>query len=132
MGEAAHTLMHEARADRSVQNRSSALFKPLTIANGTITLKHRVIMSPMTRNRGIPENELSTPDNQNRVWLADALMAEYYSQRASDGGLIITESILPCEGSGGMPGVPGLWLAEQIEGWKLVSCKRFLCVKQLY
>ena len=99
----------------------SALFTPLTIAKGQVTLKHRIVMSPMTRNRGVPLNPISTPENQNMVWTADELVAKYYSQRATDGGLIITESILPCAGSGGMPGVPGLWLTEHIKGWKLVS-----------
>jgi N-ethylmaleimide reductase len=55
------------------------LFTPVQI--GPITLKHRIVMPPMSRLRaqwpsGIPSD----------------LMREYYSQRASDGGLILTES----------------------------------------
>ena len=102
------------------KGQSSKLFTPLRIANGDIELKHRVIMSPMTRNRGVPLSE-STPEKPNRVWIADELIAKYYAQRASDHGLIITESILPSPESGAMPGVPGLWLPEQVAGWKLVS-----------
>lgn len=56
------------------------LFTPVHI--GAITLKHRVVMPPLSRLRaewpsGVPSN----------------LMLEYYSQRASDGGLIFTEAI---------------------------------------
>lgn len=76
-------------------------------------------MAPMTRNRGVPLNE-STPEEPNRVWIADDLVAKYYSQRVTRGGLLITESIMPSAEAGGMPGVPGLWLKEHGEGWKLV------------
>ena len=105
---------------RSPRGANSALFTPLAIANGGITLKHRVVMAPMTRNRGVPLRCESTPENQNRVWVADELVAEYYAQRATEGGLIITESILPSPESGAMPGVPGMWLEEHARGWKLV------------
>ena len=98
---------------------SSALFKPLKIGNGQLELKHRIILSPCTRNRGVPLEE-STPEKLNRIWVPDALMADYYGQRVSDGGLIITEGITPSPEGGAMPGVPGLWLKEQAEGWKLV------------
>lgn len=71
------------------------LFQPLTIGNGKITLKHRIVMAPLTRNRGTPLNPDSTPENPNRIWLPNDLMVEYYSQRATDGGLIISEAIPP-------------------------------------
>ena len=70
------------------------LFTPLKIANGTIELQHRVILAPMTRNRGVPLSE-GTEETPNRIWLADDLVALYYSQRASRGGLLITEGIPP-------------------------------------
>lgn len=95
---------------------SASLFKPLEIANGRITISHRVIMAPMTRNRGVPLSD----DASNRVWLADSTLAEYYSQRASAGGLIITEGIPPSLEASGMPGVPGLFDASQLPGWKAV------------
>lgn len=59
---------------------SRKLFTPLRI--GTMHLSHRIIMSPLTRKRcpaGIP-----TP-----------LVAEYYAQRATQGGLIISEGMHP-------------------------------------
>lgn len=74
---------------------NSKLFDPLTIANGKIILSHRVIHAPMTRNRGVPVNATSTPDNPNRVWYPGDLMVEYYRQRTTPGGLIISEGIPP-------------------------------------
>jgi hypothetical protein len=46
-----------------------------------MTLKHRVVMAPLTRSRSIQPN--SIPGD---------LMAEYYAQRTADGGLIIGEA----------------------------------------
>ena len=74
---------------------SSALFHPLSINNGKIQLSHRVILAPLTRNRGTPLKAESTAEDPNRVWLANEMMAEYYSQRASEGGLMITEGVPP-------------------------------------
>lgn len=75
--------------------KDSALFRPLTIGNGRITLRHRIIHAPLTRNRGVPENPISTAENPNRVWIPGDLVINYYSQRASEGGLIISEGIPP-------------------------------------
>lgn len=99
---------------------SSALFTPLTIANGKTTLNHRIVMAPMTRNRGIPLPPVD-PEAPTRTWIPDALNATYYSQRTTPGSLQITESTLIGPEAGAMPGVPGLWLPEQVEGWKLVT-----------
>lgn len=73
---------------------TAKLFSPWVIANGKIKLSHRVVMAPMTRNRGVPLRK-GTPEEPNRTWLADDLVAEYYQQRASKGGLLITEGIPP-------------------------------------
>lgn len=80
---------------RQINRADSKLFQPLVIANGKIELKHRVVMAPLTRNRGTPVNPNSTPENPNRAWYPNDLMAEYYSQRATEGGLIISEAIPP-------------------------------------
>ena len=58
---------------------TSALFTPLNI--GPLTLKHRVVMAPLTRSRSEQPGDI--PGD---------LMREYYTQRASDGGLIISEA----------------------------------------
>ena len=49
---------------------------------GTLQLKHRIVMSALTRLRVDPVTE--APRDINKV---------YYEQRASDGGLIITEGV---------------------------------------
>lgn len=72
----------------------SKLFSPLTIANGRIILKHRVVHAPLTRNRGVPLVQ-GTPEHPNRIWVPDDLVAEYYEQRTTDGGLLISEGIPP-------------------------------------
>ncbi len=83
------------------------LFTPLQL--GTLTLKHRVIMPPLTRSRSIQ------PDS-----IPGDLMAEYYSQRASDGGFIIGEATNISLTSRGWLGAPGLFSDQQVEGWKQV------------
>ena len=56
-----------------------ALFTPVRL--GAIELAHRVVMAPLTRLRSEPPGDVPGP-----------LMAEYYGQRASAGGLMVTES----------------------------------------
>jgi 2,4-dienoyl-CoA reductase-like NADH-dependent reductase (Old Yellow Enzyme family) len=77
----------------------------------------------MTRNRGVPLDASSavSVSQPTRIWLPDQLHATYYSQRATPGGLVISESIHPSASSGAMPGVPGLWLREHIAGWRQVT-----------
>jgi N-ethylmaleimide reductase len=72
----------------------STLFEPLHL--GAIPLKHRVVMAPLTRLR-----------SQQPFDVPHGLNAEYYGQRASDDGLIITEATDTSEQARGYPGVPG-------------------------
>lgn len=72
-----------------------------------IPLTNRIAMAPMTRTRATD----SVPN---------AMMAEYYGQRAS-AGMIITEGIAPSDVGRGYPDTPGLWNAEQVEGWRLAT-----------
>lgn len=51
------------------------MFEPLAIADGKITLQHRIIHAPMTRNHGTPLRADSTAENPNRDWIANNLMA---------------------------------------------------------
>jgi N-ethylmaleimide reductase len=74
---------------------------------GSIELKNRVVMSPMTRCRAIG----NVPND---------LMAEYYRQR-SDAGLIITEGVAPSPNGLGYARIPGIYSKEQVEGWKKVT-----------
>ncbi|MDQ6993396.1 MAG: alkene reductase [Mariprofundus sp.] len=81
------------------------LFTPITL--GKVTLKNRVVMAPMTRNRA-PES-LPTP-----------LMIEYYKQRSS-AGLIITEGAQISEQAVGYPATPGIYSDAQVASWKAVT-----------
>lgn len=94
----------------------SRLFTPLAIAHGRLQLSHRVVMAPMTRNRGVPLY-IGKP---NRAWGHDDLGVAYYSQRTTPGGLIITEGIYPTVEASASPCVPGLFLPEQVPGWKAI------------
>jgi 2,4-dienoyl-CoA reductase-like NADH-dependent reductase (Old Yellow Enzyme family) len=82
------------------------LFDPLRL--GDLDLPNRVVMAPLTR--------LRAGDSQ----IPNALMAEYYAQRAS-AGLLITEGVPVSPQGVGYQGVPGIWSREQVEGWKLVT-----------
>ena len=74
----------------------------------SLQLENRMVMAPMTRSRATPAH---TPN---------ALMATYYSQRAT-AGLIITEGTSPSPNGLGYPRIPGLFSAEQVEGWTLTT-----------
>nr|WP_199045024.1 alkene reductase [Dyella sp. ASV24] len=82
------------------------LFDPLDTAS--IQLANRAVMAPMTRSRAVDAN---TPN---------ALMAEYYGQRAS-AGLIVTEGTSPSPNGLGYPRIPGLFNEAQVRGWKAVT-----------
>ncbi|RKK94426.1 hypothetical protein BFJ70_g13618 [Fusarium oxysporum] len=87
----------------------SRLFQPMNIGN--IKVQHRVGMAPLTRLR-------SSIDR-----VPNALMKEYYGQRASiPGTLIITEGTLvsPAAG-GGFARTPGIWNQEQVNAWKEIT-----------
>jgi N-ethylmaleimide reductase len=83
-----------------------SLFSPLQV--GALTLENRVVMAPMTRSRAV---EAGVPN---------ALMAEYYAQRAS-AGLIVTEGTSPSPNGTGYARIPGIWSQAQVEGWRLVT-----------
>lgn len=74
---------------------------------GTLKLKNRIVMSPLTRNRAIGN-------------VPNTMMAQYYSERASV-GLIITEGTSPSPNGLGYPRIPGIYSQAQIDGWKLVT-----------
>jgi N-ethylmaleimide reductase len=74
---------------------------------GNVTLQNHLVMAPMTRNRATGNNP-------------DALMAEYYAQRAT-AGLIITEGTSPSPNGLGYPRIPGIFSLAQIDGWKRIT-----------
>lgn len=88
----------------------SKLFTPLQV--GRIgKLSHRVVLAPLTRNRAT-EPDLSP---------GASLTALYYRQRASPGGLLITEATHVSPESLAYPSTPGIWSSQQVEGWKTVT-----------
>jgi N-ethylmaleimide reductase len=77
---------------------------------GAITFKHRVVMPPLSRLRA--EWPSGVPSDLN---------LEYYSQRASDGGLIFTEATAVSSTGRGYRGAPGIYSDEQVAGWKRIT-----------
>ena len=86
----------------------NTLFSPTSI--GPVSLKHRVVMAPLTRSRSVQPGDV--PGD---------LMVEYYGQRASKGGLIITEASSIAVHSRGWYAAPGFYSDEQVVGWKRVT-----------
>lgn len=84
----------------------STLFDPLQL--GDLRLPNRILMAPLTRSRAIGQR------------LPNALMAEYYAQRAS-AGLIVSEATIVTPMGAGYANTPGIWSAEQVKGWKHVT-----------
>jgi N-ethylmaleimide reductase len=85
---------------------SDSLLSPVKL--GRYTLPNRVVLAPLTRNRA---GEGLAPT---------ALNALHYAQRAS-GGLLITEASQISPQGMGYPNTPGIYSAEQVEGWRLVT-----------
>jgi N-ethylmaleimide reductase len=83
------------------------LFQPLTV--GDLELPHRVLMAPLTRSRA------SQPGDA-----PNAMMAEYYAQRAG-AGLIISEATQISPQGKGYAFTPGIHTDEQVAGWRLVT-----------
>jgi 2,4-dienoyl-CoA reductase-like NADH-dependent reductase (Old Yellow Enzyme family) len=84
----------------------SLLFTPVKV--GALTLPNRIIMAPLTRSRaGVSR-------------MPNALMKEYYTQRAA-AGLIISEATAVSPMGVGYADTPGIWSDEQVEGWKAIT-----------
>lgn len=82
------------------------LFNPLQ--TGSVSLANRILMAPLTRARADAGH------------MPNALMAEYYSQRAT-AGLIVTECTMVAENTSAFYAEPGIYNAEQITAWKVVT-----------
>lgn len=85
---------------------SPNLLEPFSLHD--LNLSNRVAMAPLTRARAGEER------------LPNALMAEYYAQRAS-AGLIISEATTISEQANGWLHSPGIYTDEMVEGWKLTT-----------
>lgn len=87
--------------------KNSPFFTPVNL--GLHTLKNRIVLPPLTRQRS------TQPGN-----IANALMAEYYQQRAG-AGLLVTEGTQIEPRGQGYAWTPGIHSPEQIAGWRLVT-----------
>lgn len=84
----------------------SSMFEPLTL--GAVTLKNRVVMAPLTRSRSGDQR------------IPNAMMTEYYAQRAG-AGLILSEATSVMPMGVGYEATPGIWNQDQVEGWSKVT-----------
>ena len=84
----------------------TTIFDPITL--GDVQLSNRIIMAPLTRCRA----------DAGRV--PNALMAEYYVQRAS-AGLILSEATSVTPMGVGYPDTPGIWSNDQVRGWANIT-----------
>ncbi|NBW95761.1 MAG: alkene reductase [Planctomycetia bacterium] len=84
----------------------SKLLEPFTI--GELALPNRVVMAPLTRGRA------------GTARIPNAVMAEYYVQRAS-AGLIIAEATTISEQANGWLESPGVYTDAMEAGWKGVT-----------
>jgi N-ethylmaleimide reductase len=87
-------------------NAQIDLFSPVQL--GPYTLRNRIVMAPLTRNRAGAGN-VPVPLN-----------AIHYAQRASAGLIIAEASQISPQGMG-FPDTPGIHSSEQVEGWRLVT-----------
>ncbi|EJU01874.1 FMN-linked oxidoreductase [Dacryopinax primogenitus] len=86
----------------------SLLFTPIRLGN--VTLPHRIVMAPLTRNRGYDDH---TPSE---------IALTMYTQRASfPGTLVITEGTFIAKEAGGYRHVPGIYNEKQIAAWKKIT-----------
>ncbi|MDF9787284.1 alkene reductase [Polynucleobacter sphagniphilus] len=81
------------------------LFTPVKL--GSIELKNRLVMAPLTRMRAVAGD------------VPNPLAVEYYAQRAS-AGLIITEATQISPLGMGYPATPGIYSADQTAAWKKI------------
>jgi N-ethylmaleimide reductase len=88
-----------------------SLFDPVQF--GALALQSRIVMAPLTRNRAVGPGQVP-----------NALMAEYYAQRArpaTGAALIISEAAQISAEGRGWRDTPGLHSAEQVQGWREVT-----------
>ena len=101
------TQLAKANQMGTSKTNSMLLFSPFRLGN--LLLSHRVVHPPLTRLRANPDDSVSD------------IMIEYYRQRASPGGFMITESVHPSYDSRGYFGAPGIYEDHHIAGWKKLA-----------
>ncbi|NYH16500.1 alkene reductase [Paraburkholderia bryophila] len=84
------------------------LFTPITV--GAYPLSHRVALAPMTRLRTIQPGDIPSP-----------MMADFYGQRASEGGLEIIEGVSISVTARSYLGAASFYHDGQTAGWKAIA-----------
>jgi N-ethylmaleimide reductase len=84
------------------------LFNPVQV--GAYTLSHRVTLAPMTRLRTTQPGDVPS-----------AMMADFYGQRASDGGLEIVEAASVSVQARSYLGAASIYHDGQMEGWQAIT-----------
>ena len=84
------------------------LFTPTKV--GAYTLSHRVVLAPMTRLRTIQPGDIPSP-----------MMADFYGQRASEGGLEIVEGVSISVTARSYLGAASFYHDGQVAGWKAIA-----------
>jgi 2,4-dienoyl-CoA reductase-like NADH-dependent reductase (Old Yellow Enzyme family) len=92
--------------DSDTEKAMTSLLDPITIGN--LQLPNRIWMAPLTRSRAGAERQ------------PNALMADYYAQRAS-AGLILSEATSVTPMGVGYADTPGIWSERQIAGWRPIT-----------
>ena len=77
---------------------------------GSVNVKNRVVMAPMTRCRADPS-----------TGVPNELHVQYYSDRAEDAGMVLTDCSSVSPKGNCFPGACGIWSNEQVNGWKKVT-----------
>ncbi|KAI3464309.1 hypothetical protein Pfo_020972 [Paulownia fortunei] len=95
----------ESKAEEGQEKQQIPLLTPYKM--GKFQLSHRIVMAPLTRQR-----------SYNNIPQPHAIL--YYSQRATKGGLLLTEATGVSDTAQGYPYTPGIWTKEQVEAWKLI------------
>ncbi|MFT5643286.1 MAG: 2,4-dienoyl-CoA reductase-like NADH-dependent reductase (Old Yellow Enzyme family) [Janthinobacterium sp.] len=85
----------------------TTLFDPIRI--GDLDLPNRIIMAPLTRARAV-----------GGARVPNALMSEYYVQRAS-AGMILSEATAVMPHGVGYANTPGIWSDDQVTGWRGIT-----------
>jgi NADPH2 dehydrogenase len=84
----------------------SRVWKPIKL--GLNVLNHRIFMAPLTRFR----SPGSYPTD---------LGIQYYGERATMGGLIISEATFIAQEAGGYDAAPGIWSTKHVDCWKPIT-----------
>lgn len=90
----------------STRTSTVDVFSPYTL--GSLQLRNRIVMAPLTRSRAEADN------------VPSRMAVTYYSQRAS-AGLIITEATQAGIGGQGYISTPGIYSNEQVVVWKKIT-----------